>query len=114
MKQMIDSLDSSAKNDSALVQEAEQKGMEVGDALFKLRDAHQARLESRTMVHSFDEAKFNKTVDKGLKVTAEVKAEAEAAIHEYYFRRIGLGISVLIISFLALLLYLFIRRLEKK
>lgn len=114
MKQMIDSLDSSETNDSALVHEAEQKGMEVGDALFKLRDAHQARLESRTMVHSFNEAKFNETVNKGLKVTAEVKTEAQAAIHEYYFRRIGLGISVLIISFLALLLYLYIRRLERK
>ncbi len=114
MRLMIDSLETSEKNDSILIQEAEQKGMEIGEAKFRLRDAHQATLEARTMVHSFNEAKFNEVVDKGLKVTAAVKIEAADAIHEFYFRRIGLGISVAIISFLALVLYLYIKRIEKR
>jgi len=114
MRQLIDSLEASEKSASTLVNEAEQKGMEVNEEIFKLRDARQARLESRTMVHAFDVEKFRNVVDKGLKVTSAVKVEAEAAIHEYYFRRIGLVISVVIISFLALILYLYIKRIEKK
>ncbi len=114
MKQMIDSLESSEKNSMNLIQEAEQKGMEVAEAEFKLRDANQARLEAKTMVHSFDEAKFNEVIDKGLKVTSSVKVEAADAIHEFYFRRIGLGVSLVIISFLALILYFYIRRIERK
>jgi len=114
MRHMIDSLESSEKNAMNLIQTAEQKGMEIAEAKFKLKDAKQARLEAKTMVHSFDEAKFNEVVDKGLKVTSAVKIEGADAIHEFYFRRIGLGISVAMISFLALVLYLYIRRIERK
>ncbi len=114
MKLLIDSLEAAENSATALVNEAEQKGMEINEAKFKLRDARQARMESRTMVHAFNEAKFQAAVDKGLKVTSAVTIEANAAIHEYYFRRIGLIISVIIISFLAFILYLYIKKIEKK
>ncbi len=114
MKQLIDSLEITEKSSLALVNEAEQKGMEMGEAEYKLRDARQARLESRTMVHSFNEDKFHNVINKGLKVTSLVTAEAKASIHEYYFRRIGLGFSVAIITFLAFLLFLYIRQIEKR
>ncbi len=65
MKVLIDSLEDSQKHAAELVQQAEQKGMEVSEAKFKLRDAHQARLEARTMVHSFNVEKYAKVVDKG-------------------------------------------------
>ena len=113
MRLMIDSLESSEMHAKELVGEAKQKGMEVSEAEYKLRGAHQARLEARTAVHSFNQAKFDKVVDKGLKVTAEVKSVASGEIHEYYFRRYGLVVSVLIISFLALVLFLYIKRIEK-
>ena len=38
--------------------------MEISEAKFKLRDARQARLQSRTMVHSFSEEKFRDVPDK--------------------------------------------------
>lgn len=114
MRWLIDSLESTENSAMALVNDAEQKGMEISEAKFKLRDARQARMESRTMVHAFNLEKFRETVGKGLKVTAAVTVEAKAAIHEYYFRRIGLGVSVVIISSLALILFLYIKRIEKK
>lgn len=114
MRQLIDSLRSSESAATLLVDEAERKGMEIGEARFKLRDARQARLESRTMVHSFDEQQFQQIVDKGLKVASEVSEEANNAIEEYYFRRQGLGIATLIITVLAVSLYVFIRRLERR
>jgi hypothetical protein len=79
-----------------------------------LRNIHQARIETRTIVHSFSKDKFKEVVNKGFTSSKNVIAEANSAIDEYYFRRIGLGVSVLIISFLALVLFLYIRRIEKQ
>ncbi len=114
MRMLIDSLESDEGHALALVNEAEQKGMEISEAKFKLRDARQARLQSRTMVHSFNEQKFREVVDKGITTAGLVSQEARGAIDEYFFRRIGLGVSTLIITVLAISLYLFIRRIEAR
>ena len=114
MRTLIDSLEFSEQHARLLVDEAEQKGMEISEAKFKLRDAQQARLQSRTMVHSFSEEKFHDAVQKGLQVTATVSDQAKQAIDEYYFRRYGLGFATIIITILASSLYLFIRRIERK
>ena len=114
MRQLTDSLEVTEKHANRLIEEAEQKGMEVGEAKFKLRDARQARLESRTAVHAFNEQKFAETIAKGLHTTSFVQQEATHAIEEYYFRRIGLGVATLIITIFAVSLYMFIRRIERK
>lgn len=114
MRTLIDSLDSQEKQAIALVNEAEQKGMEISEAKYKLRDAHQARLESRTMVHAFNEARFKEVVAKGLTVTASVNEEASTALDEYVFRRVGLGVATLVITILAASLYVYIRRIERR
>ncbi len=114
MRALIDTLESQEKTAIALVEEAEQKGMEVSEARFRLRDAHQARLESRTMVHSFNEDRFRGVVEKGLNVTASVHQEAASALEEYVFRRIGLGVATLAITILVVSLYLYIRRIERR
>jgi predicted CXXCH cytochrome family protein len=114
MRALIDSLESSSRSAGSLVDDAEQNGMEISEAKFRLRDARQARLQSRTMVHSFNEQKFRETVDKGLLVAQDVKNEARVAIGEYSFRRVGLGVATFIITILAISLYIFIRRLERK
>ena len=114
MRQLIDSLETTEKHAAVLLNDAEQKGMEVSDAKFKLRDAHQARMQSRTAVHSFNEEKFRDVVGKGLTVASLVAGEGLQAIDEYYFRRWGLGVSTLIISVVAVSLYLTIRRIERR
>ena len=114
MRGLIDSLESEEQTVRKLVDEAEQKGMEISEAKFKLRDVRQARLQSRTMVHAFNEEKFRDVVDKGIKISGLIAEESKSAIHEYYFRRLGLVISTLIITILAMSLYLYVRRLERK
>jgi DnaJ-class molecular chaperone len=114
MRRLIDSLETSEEKAKQLVGEAEQKGMEIGEAKFRLREIRQARLESRTTVHAVNREKLQAVVGKGLGVAAWVSGEGERAIDDYYFRRVGLGVSTLIITFLAVTLYLYIRRLEKK
>lgn len=111
---LIDSLTHQQQRAEQLVADAEQKGMEIGEAKFKLRDAHQARLQSRTMVHSFNEEQFREIVTAGISVASLVQSEAQSAVDEYYFRRKGLGISTFIITVLAISLYLYIRKIESK
>lgn len=113
MKKLTDSLiisDSVAKN---LIFQAEQKGMDVEEIKFKLREIHQARLEARTIVHSFNEAKFKDVTTKGFKASELAIIDAKAAIDEFYFRRYGLGIALAIISFLIVILFLYIKKIEK-
>ncbi len=114
MRLLADSLSASENFAGTLIEKAEQEGMEVSDAKFKLRDVRQFRMQARTMVHSFDEQRYRETVDNGLKIAAVVIAEGQGAIEEYRFRRIGLGIASIVITILAISLYLFIRRLERK
>ncbi len=114
MRRLMDSLATSIQLAKKLINDAEQKGMEVSDAGFKLRDAHQASIEAATAVHSFNLKKFENVVDKkGLTVTAQVIMEAKKAIHDYYFRRIGLAVSVFIISLLGVGLFFYIKKIEK-
>jgi predicted CXXCH cytochrome family protein len=114
MRGLIDSLETQEQRAIALVDEAEQKGMEISEAKYKLRDAHQARLESRTMVHAFNEARFREVATKGLLVSATVSQEATQALDEYVFRRVGLGLATLAITVLAASLYVFIKKLERR
>lgn len=113
MRRLLDSLDGREAAAIALVEEAEQKGMEISEAKFRLREIRQARLESRTTVHAFDEGKLEGAAGKGLAVAVEVAGEGARAIDEYYFRRIGLGISTLLITIVAFSVYLYIRRMER-
>lgn len=114
MRQLIDSLVGSENRTLALINEAEQKGMEVSEAKFKLRAVRQARLESRTMVHSFNGSQFHEVIDKGLGISSNASVEAAQAIDEFYFRRWGMGVSTFIITVLAVSLYLTIRRIERR
>ena len=114
MKTWLDSLTSQEKLAQSLVFDAEQKGMEVEEEKFELRNIHQAKIQTRTDVHAFNKEKFNEAVDKGFSSSKTVITEARGAIHEYYFRRGGLGVSVLIITFLIIVIILYIRKIEKQ
>jgi cytochrome c-type biogenesis protein CcmH/NrfG len=114
MRQMLDSLEASERFAIHLVENAEQKGMEISEAKFKLREVRQARLQARTVIHAFNEEQFQTTIHQGSIVSLAIVQEAKNAVDEYYFRRIGLFIATLIITLVALLLYLYVRRMEKK
>jgi predicted CXXCH cytochrome family protein len=113
MRSSIDSLELDQAHADSLVEEAEQKGMEVGEARFQLRDVRQARLESRTMVHAFNLEKFQEVTTKGRITAASVASSANEALEEHRFRRIGLGVSTGILTLLVISLGLYIRRLER-
>jgi predicted CXXCH cytochrome family protein len=114
MSNMLDSLETDERSAINLVDNAEQKGMEISEAKFKLREVRQARLQARTVIHAFNEEQFQTTILQGRTISVAIIQEAKNAVDEYYFRRIGLFIATLIISLVALLLFLYVRRMEKK
>jgi hypothetical protein len=114
MRSLIDTLERAEMRADSIVSDAEQKGMEASEARFKLRDVRQSRLLTRTMVHSFNKEKFAEVVDTGISTARSVAVEGEEIIGEYYFRRYGLGIASLIITFVAVALYVTIKRIEKR
>jgi len=98
----------------SVVHLATQKGMEVIEAEYKLKDVRQALIEARTMVHSFDPAKVKEKVDIGVAAAEEALRIGRKAIADYYFRRRWWGVSTLVISFLALALFLKIREVDRR
>jgi predicted CXXCH cytochrome family protein len=114
MRSMADSLESMEKEATAFVEEAERKGMEISAAKFALRDVRQIRMEARTVVHAFNPSQFREVAQKGIHTAREVRDEARGAINEFYFRRVGLGVATMIITILAVSLYLTIRKIERR
>lgn len=97
----------------SLILEAHQKGMYVEDAEYLLNDARQYMIQAHTLVHSFTDSVVATKVDSGIVILASVHAAAREKLAESSFRRWGLLVSTLIISFVAMMLYLKIRQLEQ-
>jgi predicted CXXCH cytochrome family protein len=114
MRLAVDSLEGDEAEAKRLVEEAEQKGMEVSEARFQLRDVRQARLEARTMVHAFNLDKFRDVTNKGRTAAATITASGQEALDEHSFRRVGFGISTGILTVLVVALAMYIRRLERR
>lgn len=114
MRKMVDSLMNEEKSAEKFLDEAEQKGMEVEQARFVLKDVRQALIQSRTVIHTADLDKFKEVVGKGLTIASSAKKDGEEAIHEYYYRRTGLGIATLLITVLVITVYLKLRNKERR
>ena len=113
MKSLIDSLKADDHSAKEIVDEATQKGMDVSDASYNLKNIQQVLIETRTVLHDVNLEKYKETIKKGFDITSKAKETGQEAIDEYYFRRKGLGIVTIIVTFLVILLYLKIRKLEK-
>lgn len=114
MKNLIDSLNNDVNAANYYINEAEQKGMDVSDAKFDYNDIKKVLITTRTSVHYSSLEKYEEAINEGFKITNKAKIEGADAVKEYYFRRMGLGVSTLFITIIALALYLKLRKIEKK
>jgi predicted CXXCH cytochrome family protein len=103
----------SSETARTLLARAENKGVEVSEALFKLQDATTALVRARNLTHSLSPPEIESSLSDGVKALAEVKARGEAALREASFRRSGLVIATAFILLLAVALYLKIRDLRR-
>jgi hypothetical protein len=117
---IIDSIEAglrslTAAEDSArhLVQEASVRGMTTADQEFALKEANQLHIQIRSSQHAASLDSLRPRFAEGMAKTKAIETAAAGLIDEYHFRRWGLGVASLIITLLALLLYLKIRAIEK-
>jgi hypothetical protein len=113
LRALLDSLSVGKKDAEAALFRAEQLGMDVSDAKYALKDAHQALVQSRVAIHSFRVADLAAVARPGIGIIVGAKAAGEEAVHEFHFRRRGLAISTLIVTVVAVLLFLKILEMER-
>ena len=85
--------------------------VEIG---FLLQDAHQSLVHARTTVHTFKPSSVKEKTDEALKNAHAAIKLGQKELDDYDFRRFGLGIATLIITLLAIALYLKIKEIEKE
>ena len=113
LRALLDSLSVGKTEAEEALERAERLGMDVSDAKYGLKDAHQALVQSRVAIHSFRVADLAAVARPGIAVISAAKAAGVGAIEEYHFRRRGLAISTLIVTVVVVLLYLKVRQIEK-
>jgi hypothetical protein len=114
MRALIDSLDAQLDSAQHLLERAENRGMEVSQAMFELEAANNARIGARAAVHGFDLEAVESEVAEGLVVTGAGLLAGEEALAEWDFRRIGLAVSIVIIVGLISGLVLKIREMDRR
>jgi predicted CXXCH cytochrome family protein len=112
IKKQIDDFVAASEAAGTLLAGAERKGVEVGEAKFKLQDATTSLVVVRDLTHGLSLPEIEANLSDGAKVLAEVKVRGEAALREAKFRRSGLIIATVFILLLAAALYLKIRDLK--
>jgi hypothetical protein len=91
---------------------AERAGMEVSRPLFELNDARNNLTHARVLIHNVVNPEFEATVQAGLEIAVKATHAGESALAELQFRRKGLAVSLVVIVFVCVTLYLKIRQLE--
>jgi len=114
MRAVIDSLKAALNEAQRTLSEAENQGLEGEELLLDLQAANTILIQSRTLVHTFDSELIRKEAKPGFELAASVGQESIRLMHDFRMRKVGLGIATIFISFLALVLYLYIRTLDKR
>ncbi|MCJ7555217.1 MAG: NapC/NirT family cytochrome c [Ignavibacteriaceae bacterium] len=114
MKSLLDSLTTLDKSAKIRLDEATQKGMDVQDAVYSLKDIRQIILQSRTNIHTLNLEKFEEFIGQGYEIANKAEIAGQEAVDDYYFRRIGLGISTLVVTLLVIGLYFKLKKVEKQ
>jgi hypothetical protein len=114
IKASIDSLLVSQAEARHMVQEAEKRGIEVSQAQDILKQARDALLTVRTIIHTVDAAKVATAADSGLSYSRQAAALGRQGVQEFRFRSLGLGVASILITLLIVALWLKLKDIEKR
>ena len=110
--EMLQSLEEDVAHARSSLDEAEDMGMEVSQALFELEDVNNALTLARTAAHSFMTDPVLLEIENGRAVAETASERAESAFGEHRFRRVGLAVTAGLVTILILGLWLRIRRFD--
>jgi hypothetical protein len=111
---MIDDLTKNLNQAQEILDRAERAGMEVSRPKFELSDAKDSLTHARVLIHSFSTDEVKKVVAPGIEKAHSGHQAGQAALAELSFRRKGLGVSLFFILFLAGVIYLKLREIERR
>ena len=114
MRSQIDELIASIGKSTDILNKAERAGMEVSRPKFEMKEATDALTHARVLIHSSATAEVDKVVAPGLAASVKGYQAGLAALAERTFRRKGLAVSLVFILFLATLVYLKVRDIERR
>ena len=89
-----------------------ERGLDVEDLDGSLAELNDALRTSRSAVHAFDRSDFDAVAAPGIEAIIAGEASILQSREEYSFRRKGLLLSIGVMAFLALMLFLKIRQIE--
>ena len=98
-------------NAQAVLSRAETAGMLVEEGKLALRDATEAHVRMRVLVHAFASPPFDEVLKTGMTAADKAGEVGQAAMAELQYRRGGLAIATLVIVGFLITLYFKIRRL---
>lgn len=107
-------LDFAIARSDDLLGRAERSGMEVSEPELAQAEARDDLLKARVEVHSVDPGTVDRDIDAGLKVAAATYQAGQNALADLRYRRKGLMVSLVIIGFVLIGLFLMIRKIESK
>lgn len=104
------------ERDAALtsVRAAEEAGHDLAEVRFALKEVDDSLVEARSKIHSFNRSEFDTAAKRGFDQVAEARQITAATLEEFRLRKVGLGISTLIVTIVAALLYLKIRQVDRR
>jgi len=114
LRGMIDDLLARIDKSHQILDRAERAGMEVSRPKFELREAIDGVTHARVLIHSSSTAEVDKVVAPAVGITGKTYQAGIDALAELNVRRKGLVVSLFFILFLAVLVYLKIRQIERR
>ena len=114
MRSTIDDLLGRIKRSEEILDRAERAGMEVSRPKFDLREAIDGVTHARVLIHTSSTEEVDKVVAPAVAVTTKTYQAGEDALAELNYRRKGLVVSLFFILFLAVLVYLKLRQIERR
>jgi hypothetical protein len=114
MRTSLDGLRESIQGATAILDQAENAGMEISQARFELRGATDTLLKARAAIHLVDPATIQSLTEEGNKIAASTHAKGVRALEDLAFRHRGLWVSVGIILLVIAGVVLKIREMDRR
>ncbi len=113
MHQAIVGLKDRYQEANTLIEEAEQKGIEVSDQVYQLREVRQSLINVRKLIHAFDPEKVGASTEEAMQSANDIHQAGLQSVAEVKNRRAGVLVFSIVTLFLALVLYLGIKKKEQ-
>ena len=114
MRARIDGLLGQIERSREILDRAERAGMEVSRPKFDLREAIDGVTHARVLIHTSSTEEVDKVIAPAVGVAAKTYQAGVDALAELNFRRKGLIVSLFFILFLAGLVYLKLKEIERR